>query len=176
MSSTDIVAKLGEMQKVSELFLKSNNPTEIAKKLGITRAQVQKHLEDWRRFVHEDMDVRARAKETIAIVDEHYTLLLRESWEQLEEAKRQGSVKDANAMINTIAKIEKDRATLYQQAGLVADDKFATELAEREEREQKIVDIVKRIARDCSRCKAEVYSALASLNNEPVPYEVIDVE
>jgi hypothetical protein len=172
--SSDIVEQLSEMEQVAQLFLKSQNPTQIANKLGIPRTRVLSHLESWRSFVHSDMDIRARAKETLAIVDQHYTLLLTEAWGQLEEAKNQNSVKDATGVIKLIASIEKDRADLYQKAGLTADDELADQLAEAEERQNAILDIIKDVAKDCKICKAKVYSAIAELKKEPVVYEHLD--
>ena len=166
--SSDLAVRISDMEKVSELFLKSNNPSQIAKIMNIPRTKVITYLEEWKNFVHEDMDIRARAKETLAIVDQHYQLLLVESWEQLEEAKRQGSVRDATGVIKLIAQIEKDRATLYQSAGLTADDALADELSVREGREEIVTGIIKRIAGRCEKCKRDVFAALSQLSNEPI--------
>lgn len=161
------------MEKVVALMIKGKTATQIAAELEIPRGRVVTHIENWKVWANHENDIKGRAKEMLAQIDQHYQMLLDESYQQLEEAKRQGSVRDATGVIKVLAQIEKDRTQIYGQAGITADDELANELAERERREALIIDLIKEIATLNPNLKVMIYKRLSQLdgNAQVIPIE-----
>lgn len=161
------------MQSVVDLMLRGKNATEISRELGITRAKVLDHIDSWRKYAVNDNDIKARAKETLARVNEHYQTIIKELWKQYQEADNNGQVREATGALKIIAQVEKDRAGLFQQAGITADDQLTEQLMETERKQEILMGILREI--DCVKCRPLIRSRLAEVTGQAEVIKVVEV-
>jgi len=163
------------MNKVVEELLKGNNPTQIASLTGFKRAEVIEYIEEWKSVVKNDSTARDRAKEAISGADQHYAMLIKESWKTVEDADQQGQLNVKATALKLIADIEGKRIGMLKEVGLLDNAELATQLAETERRQDILVKILKEVTATCPKCKMEVAKRLSQITGivEPV---VIDAE
>lgn len=155
-----------------EQMLRGKNPTEISKEMGITRASVLRHIDNWRAWATTDNDIKARAKETLARVDQHYQDIIKELWKQYEVADNAGSVRDATGTLKVIAQMEKDRAGLFQQAGITADDQLAAQLMETERKQEILMEILREI--DDPKWRVYIKKRLAEITGKVEVVSIVE--
>lgn len=179
-----------EMNKVVELYIQNVNPTKIAKELGIRRVDVLNHIEDWRNTAKGSEVMKDRVEELIAMLDEHFSMLIRKAYEVIEEVdrihedgedtKRKETMTRSQMLsqkmsaIKTIADLESKRIDVLQKSGLLEMDHLGDEIAKMEEEKQIILDILTNDL--CDHCKPTVMAKIASLlSGQPVEttYEVV---
>lgn len=80
MSEIELSERFDRMNKVVEELLKGNTPTQIATTTGLQRKEVLELIDDWKKVVHNDSNIRDRAREAISGADQHYDMLIKESW------------------------------------------------------------------------------------------------
>lgn len=171
--SKDLVQQIDEMSEVVALIMQNKNPTEISRELGIPRSRVLDHRDNWIKYAQNESDIKAKAKETLARVDEHYGVIIKELWDQVREAKNQGSVRDATGALKTIAQMEKDRAGLFQQAGITADDALTEQLMETERKQEILMQVLREI--DCNKCRTQIRSRLSEITGQAEVITVVEV-
>lgn len=172
--SKDLVQQVDEMNDVIGLLMKQYNPTQIARQLDIPRARVLSHIDNWKNYVSNEADIKEKAKETLARVDEHYNQIIKELWKQYEEADSNAAVKDATGALKVLAQVEKDRANLYQAAGITADDKLTEQLMETERRQEILMQVLREI--DCPKCRVQIRKRLAEVTNQAEVIEVVQTQ
>lgn len=165
--SKDLVTQFDDAERVAEMYLKGHSPTAIAKELGITRARVLSNLEEWGKVVTQDSDIKTRAKELLLQVDHHYSMLIKELWWVVEEAKNTANLKEMSAALKALGQIEKDRSQLYSTAGITADDELAEQLALMEIQHDGIKQLLRETVSECPRCRGPVFSGLAKMSGQP---------
>lgn len=158
------------MNKVVSELLKGNNPTQIATITGFKRAEVVELIDEWKNVVHNDQSSRERAKEAISGADQHYAMLIKEAWNTVEEADRQGQLNVKANSLKLIADIETKRIGMLQQVGLLDNAELAGQIAETEKKQEILVDILKEVTASCPKCKMDVAKRLSQITGvvEPV--------
>jgi hypothetical protein len=140
-----------------EYLLKGiNNPTRIAKELGILRRDVLVYVEDWKAAALNG-DAKKRAAELLHEMDIAYDQLIEEYWSLYAEAEE---VKDKNGILNNIGVVIAKRQDVLQKAGLYDDAMIGDELALVEEQMQAIKDLLKSVARNHPAARAEIMTGL----------------
>ena len=167
-----IIDHFDQMNVVVEEMLKGNTPTQIAKQLGIKRADVLDHIDEWKGLIRTDNRIRERAKEALGGADQHYAMIIQRAWETVEQA-------DANAQYNIkaqslklIADVEARRIDMLQKAGLLEDNELADQLLDTERKQQILVDILKSVTSTCDHCKFEVARRLSEITGNIEPVDV----
>ena len=175
MSEIELAERFDRMNKVVEELLKGNNPTQIATATGLQRKEVLELIEDWKQVVHNDSNIRDRAKEAISGADQHYAMLIKESWKTVEDADQAGQLNVKATALKLIANIEAKRIGMLQSIGVLENNELASQLAETERKQEILVNILKEVTSTCSKCKLEVAKRLSQITGivEPV---VIDSE
>jgi uncharacterized protein with PIN domain len=158
------------MNKVVSELLKGNNPTQIATITGFKRAEVVELIDEWKNVVHNDQSSRERAKEAISGADQHYAMLIKEAWNTVEEADRQGQLNVKANSLKLIADIETKRIGMLQQVGLLDNAELAGQIAETEKKQEILVGILKEVTASCPKCKMDVAKRLSQITGvvEPV--------
>jgi hypothetical protein len=136
VNEIEITGQFDQMNKVVEELLKGNSPSQIVRSLGLTRVQVDNYIDAWKGFVHDNDAIRARAKEALAGADEHYSLLIKEAWDVINEAGVQGELGNKNSAIKLVADIEAKRIDMLNKAGLLENDSMAAEILESERKQE----------------------------------------
>lgn len=173
-----------EMRDVVELYVQNVNPTQIAKKLGLRRVDVLKHIDEWKQSAA-GMDVmKDRVETLIASMDEHYSALIRKAYEIVDEVDRPAEnaketmtrsqmLSQKKGALDLIAKLEKDRIDILQKSGLLEIDSLGDELAEMEEQKQIILGILENDL--CGHCKPVVMSKIGKMLSDNAKGTVVVV-
>lgn len=136
-----------------------NNPTQIAKELGLKRADVVTYIEEWREAAITG-DAKARATELLYEMDKSYDQIIQELWITHAEAD---SAKDAANILKTISEVIAKRQDVLQRAGLYDDAAIGDELALVEEQMQGIKDLLKSVAKNHPAARQEIMEGLGRI-------------
>lgn len=176
MFEIEVHDRMIEMNKVVERILKGqNDPTKIAKDLGLKRAQVLDYIDEWKQIAANDDNIKARAREALVAMDEHYSLIISRLWETVEQADLANDTKSKTTTLKAIADIEAKRQEALQKAGLYDDAELGDELALMEERAEKIKKLLTTIASKYPDTKMEIMVGLKDIFGQagPIPGEVV---
>lgn len=148
MADTEIelVKHLDEVNRVVEEYLKGNDPTKISKTLNLPRTRVVAHLDEWKRMASDNTAIRARAKDALVGADAHYTRLIQQAYEVIDDASTTANLGAKTAAIKLVMDIEARRIDMLQKAGLLENKELAEEMVEIERRQEVLVGILRDIA------------------------------
>jgi len=163
---------------VAELASKGWKPMHISKELGIPFAAVKKAIEQWEEILRNDMESRDAARDYLNRMVSNYDDLLKVAHENLDNLKSHVFDEKISAQINAtlknIADFEAKRVDALQKAGLLDAHDLGDELAEREEREAQLINILRNDL--CNDCKYVVAVKLQALTNQVEAVQVFDDE
>ena len=165
------------MNKVVEELLKGNSATQIATHTGFSRKEVLEFIDEWKDVVHNDSNIRDRAREAISGADQHYAMLIKEAWKTVEDADTQGQLSVKSASLKLIADIETKRIAMLQSVGVLENTQIASQIAETERKQEVLVGILKEVTAVCPKCKMDVAKKLSQITGivESVIIEEADV-
>ena len=166
-----------KMNKVVSELLKGNSATQIATITGMTRKDVLEHIDEWKSIVHNDTNVRDRAREALMGADQHYDILIKEAWKTVEDADTQGALAVKSGSLKLIADIETKRIAMLQSVGVLENTQIASQIAETERKQEILVGILKEVTASCPKCKMDVAKRLSQITGivESVVIEDADV-
>lgn len=162
--STDIIGHLEEVNKVATEYIKGLNESEISKELDIPRARVSSLLREWKSMASNSEAVRARAREALSGADTHYSRLIKQAYEVIEDANTQGALTVKTAAIKLILDIEAKRIDMLQKAGLLENKEIAEQLLETERKQELLMRILTEVSGTCNKCKPEVLRRLSEVS------------
>ena len=162
------------MNSVIEELLKGNNPTQIARNLGMTRANVLQHVESWKDITQNDNRIRERAKQAISGADQHYAMIINRAWETVDQADANNQLGNKTAALKLVADIEQKRMDMLHKAGILEDNEMATQMLETERKQEIIMNILKEVTSDCNHCKVEVARRLSQVTNKVEEIRIIE--
>lgn len=177
MSEIELSDRFDRMNRVVEELLKGSTPTQIANITGIQRKEVLELIGDWKDVVHNDSNIRDRAREAISGADQHYAMLIKESWKTVEDADQSGQLGIKSGALKLIADIEAKRIGMLQSIGVLENNEIANQIAETERKQDILVNILKEVTSTCPKCKMDVAKRLSQITGviESVPVEEADV-
>lgn len=166
------------IKKVSDLYVEGvTSPFTIARRLNMKVVEVRSALEAWHEIIQNDADSKDMARDALHVMLERYDKLLVEANENLQNLKDlEYSVNTSaqiNATLKNIADFDAKRVSLLREAGLLDAGELGDELAEREQREHQILEILKNDL--CPECQLSVRDKLTRLTGE-VQGNVVDGE
>ena len=162
----DIVNHLDEVNRVAEHYLKGNDPTKISKDLAIPRTRVVAHLNEWKVLASANDAIRARAKEALVAADAHYTKLIKQAYEVIDDATTAANLTAKTSGIKLVMDIEARRIDMLQKAGLLENKELAEEMLEIEKRQEVLIGILRDIASEHPHIRDLIMSRLASIAKE----------
>jgi uncharacterized protein with PIN domain len=163
MSEIEPAVHFDRMNKVVQELLKGNSATTIATLTGFSRKEVVEYINEWKSVVHNDVNLRDRAREAIAGADEHYAMLIKEAWKTVEDADTQGQLSVKAGALKLIADIETKRITMLQSMGVLESTEIASQIAETERKQEILVGILKEVTASCPKCKMDVAKRLSQI-------------
>ncbi|NDB81324.1 MAG: hypothetical protein EB127_01035 [Alphaproteobacteria bacterium] len=172
MSELELADHFDRMNKVVEELLKGNNPSQISKNLAISRADVIKHIDEWRSIIHTDNSIRTRAKEAIAGADQHYAMIISKAWETVEQADANSQYGTKAQALKLIADVEAKRLDMLNKAGVLENSDLGNQLIDNERKQQILIDILKQVSSKCDNCKREVAQRLSDITGRVEPIDV----
>lgn len=162
------------MNKVVSELLKGNSPTSIATITGMQRKEVVELIDEWKSVVHNDTNIKDRAREAISGADQHYAMLIKEAWKTVEDADQAGQLNVKATALKLIADIEGKRIGMLQEVGLLDNAEMASQIAETEHKQDILVKILKEVTATCPKCKMEVAKRLSQITGVVEPIEIIE--
>ena len=163
MSSIEPAVHFDRMNKVVEELLKGNSASQIATLTGYSRKEVLEFIDEWKSVVHNDSNIRDRAREAISGADQHYAMLIKEAWKTVEDADTQGQLNVKAGALKLIADIETKRIGMLQSVGVLENTQIASQIAETERKQEVLVGILKEVTAGCPKCKLEVAKRLSQI-------------
>lgn len=163
MSEIEPAVHFDRMNKVVEELLKGNTPTQIANLTGFQRKEVLEFIDEWKSVVHNDNNIRDRAKEAISGADQHYAMLIKEAWKTVEDADQAGQLNVKAGALKLIADIETKRIGMLQSVGVLEGNEIAAQIAEAERKQEILVGILKEVTSSCPKCKMDVARRLSQI-------------
>ena len=151
------------MNKVVSELLKGNSATQIASITGFSRKEVLEFVDEWKNVVHNDSNIRDRAREAISGADQHYDMLIKEAWKTVEDADQAGQLSVKAGALKLIADIETKRIAMLQSIGVLENTQIASQIAETERKQEILVGILKEVTSGCSKCKMDVAKRLSQI-------------
>jgi hypothetical protein len=163
MSELEPAVHFDRMNKVVQELLKGNSATQIATLTGFSRKDVLGYIDEWKSVVHNDLNMRERAREAISGADQHYDMLIKEAWKTAEDADTQGQLSVKAGALKLIADIETKRIGMLQSVGVLENNELASQIAETEHKQEILVGILKEVTAGCPKCKLEVSKRLSQI-------------
>lgn len=160
--------RIERMDSVITEHLMGRSTPEIAVNLGLTPAQVNKTLREWKSLASNNDFMRERATVALRGVDAHYDRLIKKTYGILEDAEQNQSVSQRLNAVKLIADIEKTRIDLLQRAGVLENSDLAKQMVETERRQEILIGILKNVVGVCPRCRGPVQEELSKISNETV--------
>ena len=162
----EVAGQFDQMNKVVEELLKGSTSSQIAKTTGLTRVQVDNHIQTWKSLVQDNNAIKARAKEALAGADEHYNMLIKEAWRTLEQADLQDALPVKTQALKLIADIEAKRIDMLNKAGVLENNDMADEILESERKQEILIGILRDVTSSCDHCKWEVSKRLGQVTGQ----------
>jgi hypothetical protein len=167
MSDLELADHWERINKVVNEFLKGNtDPTKIAKITGFTRKDVIEYLNEWRGVVQSDRQVQMRAREALGAADQHYSMLIKEAWDVIEEATTTSNLAQRTAGIKLVADIQQKQIDMLQKAGVLENNEMAEKIIATEEKQQLLASIIKDVVSQCEVCKPKAMARLSEVTEQ----------
>jgi hypothetical protein len=163
-----------KMNRVVSELLKGSSATQISTLTGFTRKEVLEYIDEWKSVVHNDTNVRDRAKEALMGADQHYDMLIKEAWKTVEDADTQGQLSVKSGTLKLIADIENKRIAMLQSVGVLENNEMASQILETERKQEMLVGILKEVTSSCNHCKIEVAKRLSQITGMVEPITIIE--
>lgn len=160
---TKIIEHFDSMNKVVAKYLEGNDETRISQQLGIPRNKVVAFLKEWRQVASNNAAIRERAREALVAADTHYSKLIKQAYEVIDDATTTANLSAKNAAIKLVLDIESRRIEMLQKAGLLENKELAEEMLEIEHKQEVLMNILKDIARDYPQVRDEIMRRLSSV-------------
>lgn len=150
-----------EMNTVVTALLKGeNNPTAIARSLGMPRKKVLDYMDEWSKIARNRPDIAERAMETLTNMDRHYDMIVKEYWDILSNELDN---KVRATVLKNLADIEVKRHETLQKAGLFDDSGIADQLAEMEETAEAIKNLLSSVASKYPETKIFIMEGISNI-------------
>lgn len=162
----DLIKHLDEVNVVVSEYLKGSDPTRISKQLSIPRTRVVAHLDEWKRMASDNTAIRIRAKEALVGADEHYTKLIKQAYEVIEDATTTANLGAKTAGIKLVMDIEAKRIDMLQKAGLLENKELAEEMVEIERRQEVLIGILRDVASEHPEIRDLIMHRLSAIAKE----------
>ena len=159
----EVASQFDQMNKVVEELLKGSTVASIAKSLNLTRVQVENHIDNWKEFAHNNNNIKSRALEALAGADQHFSMLIQEAWDVINEAGNAGELGNKNSAIKIVGDLETKRIEMLQKAGLLQNNEMADQILETERKQELLIGILKEVTANCDHCKWEVNKRLSEV-------------
>ena len=163
-----------ERDKVIELHLKGQKPVDISRSLGIPRKDVNGYITGFKLYAKDNQLLQERGLQVVQEFDHQQDYIIRELVKAIEEADMAGDYKTKGVLLKTLHDVQRGRVDTMQKAGMLSDATLGDEMAALEDKQEKLIEILKKVSARCNRCKMEVARELAKITGKPEPMVVVE--
>lgn len=182
--STDIEAlqqdetEFAKVMTVGREYAKGYSNNEIAQRLEMNRRDVSKYIKQYKDMVQwsarNNMTISDKIAVVLEEVDDHYRMIIRDAWENKAEADLQGQLSTVNQALSLIAKVQQQRAKMFQEFSSEQDAELIAQMEEQQQQHDQIIKILRGLNDRYPQAAAWVRDQLAKVNDEVESIEVID--
>lgn len=162
--------------RVGEEYAKGFSAGDIAQRLEISRRDVRKHIALYKKVVlwaaKNDMNIADKISVVIEEVDQHYKMVVNEAWKNKEQADYNGQTNVVNSALSLIAKVQSQRAKMFQEFSDGADAELLAELEETQKRQERLIGILKDLKERFPKAAEYIQHELTKVTDEPEEVEV----
>lgn len=119
------------------------------------------------------MDIKDRVLNVLNEVDEHYRLIVKEAWKTVKATDSNQDYGSKNSAMKIIATVNKDRAKMFQDAGINQDTEMIEEMNETNRKQEIIKDILREIKQKHPEIAQYIALRMSEIQDE---VEVIAIE
>lgn len=152
------------MHEVVTLHLEGHPANWIAKNLKLKHAEVVGFINDFKEIAKSDDLLRARAQEVVHEFDQTMNRVTSELWGVADDVEI--DLKTKSSTLKSIAEVSAKRVEVIQKAGLLSDAALGDEMAELEDRQDKLMAILREVTAHCNHCKFEVAQRLTAITGK----------
>lgn len=157
-----------KMEQVASLRMKGISDTAIGKELNLPRKVVIQLFDEWKEVLANDSLARDAARDHLNRMVQHFDRLIKRYYDLLDDLNSEAFSHQVAGQINSalkqIAELEAKRVDALQKAGLLDASDLGDELAEREEREEILINILR--AHVCNNCRPTVMREIQKLSGQ----------
>ena len=146
-----------------EEYLKGNDATTISKQLSIPRTQVVSLISEWRSMASANDAIRARAREALVGADAHYSKLIKQAYEVIDDANSTANLTAKTTAIKLVMDLESRRIDMLQKAGLLENKELADEMLQIEKRQDVLMGILRDIASEHPEIRDKIMKRLSDI-------------
>ena len=140
--------------------------TALARKHGITRAKAIEMVREVNDYIKQSGAFKEMAKERLGEMDHHYSMLIKEGWQAVEDMKDEGKKADKiPSALKAIADIEAKRQEALQKAGMYDDYEMGDMLAESERKIEAIKELLKEVITKFPETKNVILNGLKDIQD-----------
>lgn len=156
------------IEEVAKLHLQSKSPYTIARTLGIKVVEAKAAIAQYEEILRNDADARDLARDHLNTMVARYETLIADANDNLQDLRELDYDEKVGGVINSTIKLIGDldarRLDALQKAGLLDNNDLADDLAEREEREGIILDMLRNdLCADCQHAIRDKITRLTGI-------------
>jgi hypothetical protein len=172
----DIVKYAQQQDKVVSLWARGHKVSDIMSQTGLQKRQVDEMIADYKKYAQQDRFIREMSRDTLIKTRQHYDDILEQMYSAVAEAEDAGDYKTRIQGLKSIADIENQRVNFMQKAGMLADNEIGSQLAEYEQNQEIIMNILKKVAKEHPEVGLYIQTELSRITGviEGVPSERVD--
>lgn len=156
-----------EMEKVASMMLKGHSEYTTARRLNMKAVEVRALWSQYKERLTNDSMATDVARDHLNLMVKQYDSLIAKANQNLEDLESltydEKISAQINATIKTIGDLQAKRVDTLQKAGLLDAGELGEELAQREEREQQLLNILRNDL--CADCKVVVRDKLTAMSS-----------
>lgn len=155
------------LEKVADLAMQGKSEYQIGRALSIKAVEARAYMRQWQDLLNDDMASRDAARDHLNTMVVRFEKLIEQANENLQNLQAlvfdEKISSQINATLKNIADFDAKRVDLLQKAGLLDAHDLGDELAEREEREAMLLNILRNDL--CPECRMVVARRLQEVTN-----------
>ncbi len=164
MTELESVDHYDLMNKIALEYHKGNqNPTALAKQFNIKRADVLVLLDEWKDIAKNDINIREQATEVVQSAIAHNQFLKQEAHKLLKQSDDDRDLKNKTAVIKLLSDLDAKAVDMLQKAGMYDDASLGDELADLEDKADKIKELLKEVATEYPQARHMIMQGLSRI-------------
>lgn len=162
----ELAARWDRVNDIVTLYLKGEPIPKIAKKLKLKIAEVQDFINEWKADIRHNQPIQVKARDSVHNADQHFTALIREFYDVVEDAKDTGNLSARNTALKSIAELEAKRVEMLQKTGLLDIEAMGEAVIENEKKMKILVDLLRGRVEECRSCGPIIERELSRLSQK----------
>lgn len=158
--------------EVVKLTAEQRSKEYILSATGVPPAEQRKINEQYKTFIRNDMWTSNRSREIIGYMDEHFSSIIVQLYEVITAAEMADDMKLKASTLKLIVETEGKRVDALQKAGVLSAQNIGDDIAESNARQEKIVEILKDVAREWPDAGKYIAERIAEMSGEVIATRV----